>query len=277
MPKRKASSNGYYELKSDLYSDIKLERRRLDYDMPMHFHRNLEFQYIESGEYRTVIDGTEYAFGKDEIVFIPYCLQHKAEASEAESILVILPYAVSQDFAPFFKHKTLNIEMKDAEFNRKNILPVLELILSNPSYIRNPLVAKGYINVIFGLLAHRYGYVKYENFSNQNFILELIMFIEEHSSEDLTLDRLAEQFGYNKFYLSRIFNKTLGASLTDYVNQVRVQKFVKMYRDRGGADSIAELAFACGFESIPSFYRAFNRVFSMTPKEYFELEKEIFW
>ena len=58
MPKRKASSNGYYELKSDLYSDIKLERRRLDYDMPMHFHRNLEFQYIESGEYRTVIDGT---------------------------------------------------------------------------------------------------------------------------------------------------------------------------------------------------------------------------
>ena len=67
MPKRKASSNGYYELKSDLYSDIKLERRRLDYDMPMHFHRNLEFQYIESGEYRTVIDGTEYAFGKDEI------------------------------------------------------------------------------------------------------------------------------------------------------------------------------------------------------------------
>ena len=53
----------------------------------------------------TVIDGTEYAFGKDEIVFIPYCLQHKAEASEAESILVILPYAVSQDFAPFLSTK----------------------------------------------------------------------------------------------------------------------------------------------------------------------------
>lgn len=277
MSKVKISSNGYYELKSDLYSDIKLERRRLDYDMPMHFHRNLEFQYIESGIYRTVVDGKEYAFEKDQIVFIPYCLQHKAEASEAESILVIIPYAVSQDFAPFFKHKTLNIEMKDAEFNRKNILPVMELILSNPSCLHNPLVAKGYINVIFGLLAQRYGYVKYENFSNQNFILELIMYIEEHSSENLTLDRLAEHFGYNKFYLSRIFNKTLGASLTDYVNQVRVQKFVKMYRDRGGTDSIAELAFTCGFESIPSFYRAFNRVFLMTPKEYFELEKEIFW
>ena len=276
MSKRKMNSNGYYELKSDLYTDIKLERRRLDYDMPMHFHRNLEFQYIESGEYRTVIDGKEHVFKKDEMVFIPYCLQHKADASEAESILVIIPYAVSQDFAPFFKHKTLNIELKDAEFNRKSILPVMELILSDPSCLHNSLVAKGYINVIFGLLAQRYGYVKYENFSDQNFILSLIMYIEEHSAENLTLERLAEQFGYNKFYLSRIFNRTLGASLSNYINQVRVQKFVKLYRDQSGSN-IAEFAFSCGFESIPSFYRAFKRVFSMSPKEYFELEKEIFW
>ena len=109
-----------------------------------------------------------------------------------------------------------------------------------------------------------------------NFLLDLIQYIDQHSNENLTLDRLAEQFGYNKFYLSRIFNKTLGASLTDYVNQVRVQKFVKQYRD-GWEGNIADLAFSCGFESIPSFYRTFSRVFSMTPKEYFELEKEIFW
>ena len=145
MSKNKSNNNGYYELKSDMYTHIRLERRKLDYDMPMHFHRNLEFQYID-----------------------------------------------------------------------------------------------------------------------------------QHSNENLTLERLAGQFGYNKFYLSRIFNKTLGASLTDYVNQVRVQKFVKQYRD-GWEGNIADLAFSCGFESLPSFYRTFNRVFFMTPKEYFELDKEIFW
>ena len=48
--------------------------------MPMHFHRNLEFQYIESGCYRTVVDNKEYVFEKDEMVFIPYCLQHMADA-----------------------------------------------------------------------------------------------------------------------------------------------------------------------------------------------------
>ena len=62
MPKSKISNNGYYELKTDLFSHIKLERRQLNYDMPMHFHRNLEFQYIESGCYRTVVDNKEYVF-----------------------------------------------------------------------------------------------------------------------------------------------------------------------------------------------------------------------
>ena len=276
MPKSKISNNGYYELKTDLFSHIKLERRQLNYDMPMHFHRNLEFQYIESGCYRTVVDNKEYVFEKDEMVFIPYCLQHMADASDTQSILFIIPHAIIQDFTSFFRHRTLNIELKDRKFNREFILPVMELILAAPSQLNNPIVAKGYVNVIFGLLTQHYGYVKYENFSNPNFLLDLIQYIDQHSNENLTLDRLAEQFGYNKFYLSRIFNKTLGASLTDYVNQVRVQKFVKQYRD-GWEGNIADLAFSCGFESIPSFYRTFSRVFSMTPKEYFELEKEIFW
>ena len=276
MSKNKSNNNGYYELKSDMYTHIRLERRKLDYDMPMHFHRNLEFQYIESGCYRTTVDDREYVFEKDQMVFIPHCLQHRADASDTQSILFIIPHTIMQDFTPFFKHRTLNIELKDGAFNRQYILPIMELILAAPAQLNNSLVAKGYINVIFGLLTQHYGYVKYENFSNPNFMLNLIQYIDQHSNENLTLERLAGQFGYNKFYLSRIFNKTLGASLTDYVNQVRVQKFVKQYRD-GWEGNIADLAFSCGFESIPSFYRTFNRVFFMTPKEYFELDKEIFW
>ena len=169
---------------------------------PCIFHRNLEFQYIESGCYRTTVDDREYVFEKDQMVFIPYCLQHSADASDTKSILFIIPHTIMQDFTSFFRHRTLSVELKDGAFNRQYILPIMELILKAPAKLNNSLVAKGYINVIFGLLTQHYGYVKYENFSNPNFMLNLIQYIDQHSNENLTLERLAGQFGYNKFYLS---------------------------------------------------------------------------
>ena len=44
---------------------------------------------------------------------------------------------------PFFRHRTLNIELKDRKFNREFILPVMELILAAPSQLNNPHRCKG--------------------------------------------------------------------------------------------------------------------------------------
>ena len=41
MKKRKISDNGYYELKTDAYTDVRMENHVLDYDMPLHFHRSI--------------------------------------------------------------------------------------------------------------------------------------------------------------------------------------------------------------------------------------------
>ncbi len=277
MRNRKISDKGYYELKTDSYNDIKMENRLLDYDMPLHFHRSIEFLYIKKGTYRTTVRTKDYVFEKDEIVFVPAFYQHSAEDGDADSIITLVPQSYSQDFAPFFDGKTFAVELKDREFNRKRILPVLELILSDRDCLKNSAIAKGYINVIYGLFAQRYGYVECDNFADRNIIIEIIKFIDDHCAENLTLDRMSEQFGYNKSYLSRIFNKTIGTSLPDYINQVRIQKFVRMYIISGGEGSIAEYAFSCGFESVPSFYRAFKRLYGMSPKDYFKTERYVFW
>lgn len=277
MKKRKISDNGYYELKTDAYTDVRMENHVLDYDMPLHFHRSIEFLYIRKGTYRATVRTKNYVFEKDEIVFVPACYQHGAEEGDAESILTIVPQLYSQDFAPFFDGKTFNIELRDKDFNRKCVLPVLDLVLSDSECLKNPVVVKGYINVIYGLLVQRYGYVECDNFADKDLIIEMIKFVDDHCGENLTLDRIAEQFGYNKSYLSRIFNKTIGTSLPDYINQVRVQKFVKMYLIRGCEGSIAEYAFSCGFESVPSFYRAFKRIYGMSPKDYFKTDRYVFW
>lgn len=79
---------------------------------------------------------------------------------------------------------------------------------------------------------------------------------------------LAQQFRYNKFYFSKLFNSCVNDNLKNYVNGIRIKKFVETY-SLDPAQNITRLALDLGFESMPSFYRAFKRIYHCCPKEYF--------
>jgi len=49
------------------------------------------------------------------------------------------------------------------------------------------------------------------------------------------------------------------------VTQARLERARELLRQEGAADSVADLAFACGFNSLSSFYRAFRRHFGICP------------
>jgi YesN/AraC family two-component response regulator len=99
--------------------------------------------------------------------------------------------------------------------------------------------------------------------------VKILSYIEENCEKKLTLDELANQFAYNRYYFSKFFNSYIGDSLTNYINNTRVRKFIKLY-EISPDKSLLNLALSVGFDSMPSFYRAFNRVYHCTPKEYFK-------
>lgn len=85
----------------------------------------------------------------------------------------------------------------------------------------------------------------------------LLAYINENYAEDITLEGMAEHFGYSKYYFSRMFNAALGTSITDYVSSVRLMRALDMLRRTGC--TVSDAAFSCGFSSLPTFYRALKR------------------
>lgn len=86
-------------------------------------------------------------------------------------------------------------------------------------------------------------------------------------NDDLRLTDLQRVFPISRSYLSQLFNKELGMSFSDYVNQFRVEES-KRLMDAEPLASIQEIAERSGFHSMSTFRRAFIKQTGIVPSEY---------
>lgn len=99
--------------------------------------------------------------------------------------------------------------------------------------------------------------------------LQMILhFIHEHYRNDIQLADAAKLVGWSAGRTSRFFRACMGQSLKDYIQALRIRAVTK--RLVSSFDSISKLCFDCGFQSMASFYRAFQKVTGMSPKAYRE-------
>lgn len=99
-------------------------------------------------------------------------------------------------------------------------------------------------------------------------IRRVIAYIETDLGADLTLKSLSSHLGVNASYLSTLFSKEMGTSLTDYVNNLRISHAKTLLENTD--IPIKSIALRCGIGDIHYFTRLFKRICGMTPKGYRE-------
>lgn len=94
----------------------------------------------------------------------------------------------------------------------------------------------------------------------------VLNYIESNIFEELSLELMSEEFFYSKTYLSRVFNKYVGISFSDYINKRRLSLIAIQLRN--GNKSISYLANYYGYNSQKYFSNLFKKTFNVTPSEY---------
>lgn len=104
--------------------------------------------------------------------------------------------------------------------------------------------------------------------------LNKIMLTERlYQNAELKLDDLAEALNVLPNHLSQVINSIENKNFYDYVNQLRIDDFIKMISMPGNQKfTLLSLAFECGFNSKTSFNRNFKKVTGLTPSEYLKQE-----
>lgn len=100
-------------------------------------------------------------------------------------------------------------------------------------------------------------------------INEVIDFIEQNLSQELTLDLLAQVAHFSKFHFSRIFYAFVGETLFQFIQRIRLER-VSILLSTRPKDSITAIAYDCGFQSSAAFARAFKQYFGVSATEWRE-------
>ena len=93
-------------------------------------------------------------------------------------------------------------------------------------------------------------------------------FIEKHQAEPLSLGRVAHAANISRHYFCKMFKKATGMNFIDYLSRVRVEKSKALLLNPNSR--ISEAAFACGFQSMTNFNRAFKRIVGRSPTQFRE-------
>lgn len=100
-------------------------------------------------------------------------------------------------------------------------------------------------------------------------ITTCVDYIYGHIKERITIEDLAEHTELSTSYLSRLFKKELGVSVSDYIREKKIEKAQNMlkYCDY----SLIDIANYLSFSSQSHFIQAFKKYVGMTPKKYRDL------
>lgn len=93
-------------------------------------------------------------------------------------------------------------------------------------------------------------------------------YIDEHYTEQLSLQTVSAHFYINKEYLAKLFKETYGFTVNSYISIVRVTRAKEMLRFTD--KTISEISYAVGYSDVNYFSRAFKRVEGISPKAYRE-------
>lgn len=106
--------------------------------------------------------------------------------------------------------------------------------------------------------------VKMYNYSSA--ILKCQKYIFEQLYEKISLSILADYSSMNPCYLSHLFKKEVGVSISDYIQKERIEESKKLILS--GKKSLVDIYVPLGFIDQSHFSKTFKKFVGITPKEY---------
>ena len=264
---------GYLLENFRLFHLVSEQGAKVDY----HYHEFCKLLLLISGRGGYVVDGQRYLLQPGDVVLIGSRSAHRPELESGNAyervIIYISPDFLQQASTPdcdltqlFFARQGHVLRMREA--GRKRIFALvaaLEKELASQEYGRQILSTGTLLRLLVEIGRNQ------QQKDSQNpdpvmpenpRVLEWMRYLEQHLSEDLDMDRLAEEFFISKYHMMRLFHRETGFTIHSYLQQRRLLA-ARQLIDRGMRST--EACYRCGFRSYSSFTRAYAKHFGTTP------------
>lgn len=229
-----------------------------------HCHSGYELLFVLRGEGDYIVEGTQYPLRADTLMLLrPWEYHYVRPQASAPYDRYVIHFDASVPVDAAARLPLLNtakVKSRGVYFSSaalmQRLLPVfrmLELLddLQGSGSREETLIRTVVTQVLMLLSLEK---AAEDEASTNELVSGVIDRLNSGLAEDITLDRLAQEFYISKYYLCRTFRQYTGMSLMTYLGTKRIA-LAQQLLEQGR--SAAETAALVGFHDYSSFYRAF--------------------
>ncbi|MBQ6182210.1 MAG: AraC family transcriptional regulator [Ruminococcus sp.] len=219
---------------------------------------------VISGKGELTIGGENFSLSKGECFFIDCKQSHfyKGDPDDPWEVMwVHFNGATSRQYYEYFLSQSKNT-FRPPSFDRV-VSAITEIIRINETKNQSSeiLSSKLIVDLLTIALTVSSGEQQFDSALKQK-LAGVHSFIDDHFSEDLSLEKLSSQFYISKFYLTREYKKIYGMTIFQHIITSRINYGKKLLRFSD--KSIEEIAHLCGFNDQSYFARQFKKAENLT-------------
>jgi len=240
-----------------------------------HLHRQVELMIVLEGSLLATVDNREYLISAGEGTLIFPNRLHSFTTPENSRILIcIFDSSFCHDYRQHFQKGTPDTPHFSlaacSEHSRLALDELLKLSSRFDLSRRIPTAvtgyAQGYLSLLLTDIFGNLSLAPESGYSDPELEQQLLLYIDSHYTENLSLELLARQFGVSPFRVSRIFSAKLHTSFPLYVNSRRLEYAKDLLANT--TLSVTRIALDTGFGSSRTFFREFKRSHGISPGEF---------
>ena len=264
------------------------DRRKKEFDFPIHQHEIFEMNFLAgaSGCRRVVGDSSEVIGNLDLVLITSPDLEHVWEQHECTSddiheVTVQFYLDFESPTSPFCKNPFKSIYKMLCRAKHGLAFPVEAILLVYNRIVRLSSIEEGFVAVqeLFSILyelskfddAYELAsstFAKVDVSSESRRVLKVKDYINTHINDELRLEQLANLVSMTPTAFSRFFKLRTGKTFSEYIIDIRLGHAARLLLDT--TDSVSEICWDCGFNTLSNFNRLFRKRKGCSPTEFRE-------
>ena len=235
-----------------------------------HCHKNVEMLFITDGEGDFNIEGEIFsAKTGDTIIVNPYEFHSLtlSPGSKIKYICLITHHSFYEEYPFEYNSKIFKTVVSDETIMALGRKIYEESQMSELPYLKESV--KAYVNILIISLLRGYKNDVPKNIAPDNhkyaIASAVVEYIRRNFRKGIDAEIMAEELGYCKFHLCRIFKEITGTTILQYTNSLKC--FYAEQLLATGKYSIHEVSELCGFESNSYFSLLFKKFRGYLPSE----------
>jgi len=238
-----------------------------DNTYPLHLHKDAELALAISGEIRITINQQDYVLSEGDVAIVFPNQPHAYKTEKHSQIILALfdPVFIGDYAADLVNYVPYHPVLPQTQAPPHLIQTFHTLHRLYETHSDDRLI-KAYTSVVMGTLLPLISLKRREFIKDLATVQKLMVYLDTHFMEPISLDALSKELGISKFMISRIFSEQLHTSFRDYINGRRAALAQAMLQST--SHQITDIAFDCGFNSLRSFYRTFKKEYGVTPNDF---------